>query len=143
MITFTIPTVPVAQPRQRHRIMSMGNKSFAQNYTPTKHPVNAFKSAVQMAARAAYQGAPLDGPISLRIVFVLPRPKKFCRKKDPIGRLWCPSKPDADNLSKSAKDAMSKLLFHDDAQVAQEHLTKFYAAQDEQPCVEVEIDVLV
>jgi Holliday junction resolvase RusA-like endonuclease len=142
MISFTVPSVPVAQPRQRHRVMSFGGNSFVKNYTPGKHPVNAFKSAVQVAAKAAYQDAPLAGPLSLRVVFVMPRPQKFCRKKDDPGRLWCITKPDLDNLVKALKDSLNKLTWGDDSQICRTIQTKLYAARDEQPCVEVEIEVI-
>ncbi len=142
MISFHVPSVPIAQPRQRHRLMKFAGKSFVKNYTPERHPVNAFKSSVQASARVAYQGAPLEGPLSLSAVFVLPRPKKFCRKKDDPGRLWCPAKPDADNLIKALKDALKQLTWRDDSQVCRAMVTKFYAGRDEQPCVEVCIEVL-
>lgn len=143
MISFTVPCVPVAQPRQRHRVMKMGGNSFVKNYTPADHPVNAFKSAVQVAAKAAYDGPPLEGPLLLRAAFVLPRPKKYCRKKDDPGRLWCSSKPDIDNLAKSLKDALNRLAWKDDSQVCMAELEKKYASMDEQPFVGVTITCLL
>ncbi|MBL8824873.1 MAG: RusA family crossover junction endodeoxyribonuclease [Planctomycetia bacterium] len=142
MISFIVYTVPVAMPRQRNRIMYIGGKPISQNYTPGKHPVNAFKSAVQLSARVAYDGPPLEGPVYLQATFVLPRPQKYCRKKDDPGRLWCIAKPDMDNLVKALKDALSKLVFKDDSQVCRTMQGKFYAARDEQPCVEVQIGVI-
>lgn len=146
IITFHVPAVPVAQPRQRHRSFTVGQGSAArtitQNYTPSRHPVQGFKAAVQLAAMQAYQGPPLEGPISLQAVFVLPRPKKFCRKKDAPGRLWCVARPDGDNLIKSVKDALKSMTWKDDSQVCRMMVTKCYAARDEQPGAEVTVEVM-
>ena len=142
IITFHVPAVPIAQPRQRHRSFMAGGRIITQNYTPTDSPVNAFKSSVREAARKAYQGAPLEGPLSLMANFVLPRPKKYCRKKDPDGRMWCIVKPDEDNLIKSLKDALKSIVWKDDCQVCRLIATKCYAARDEQPCAEVTLEQL-
>ena len=139
IIEFTIPSVPVAQPRQRHRIMNAGGRQFAHNYTPTTHPVNAFKAAVQLAARQAFVGAPMRCPLSLTAVFVLPRPQKFCGKKYLPNRLRHAAKPDSDNLRKSLTDALEGIVFANDSQICEEIIKKYYAAKDEQPCAIVAI----
>lgn len=57
-ITFTVPAVPVAQPRQRMRVVQThGGKTFAQNYTPVRDPVNAYKASCREAAANVYTGA--------------------------------------------------------------------------------------
>lgn len=129
MIFFHVPAVPVAQPRQRHRIMNVGGRSFAQNYTPTTHPINAFKAAVQLAASAAFQGSPLTGPLMLTATFVLPRH-------------WHDTKPDAENLAKGMMDALTGIVWADDRQVAKALIAKFYASADEQPGVFVQVERL-
>jgi len=141
-ITFTVAAVPVAQPRQRHRIINTGDRVFAQNYTPTKDPVNAFKAKVGQAAEQAYQGPPLQGPLALDLVFVLPRPGYLCWKTKPMPRLFHTSKPDADNLAKAVKDALSGLLWRDDCQVCKLTAEKHIAAGDEQPSVLVRLTPL-
>jgi Holliday junction resolvase RusA-like endonuclease len=143
MITFTASHVPVAQPRQRHAIRGSGDKAFASNYTPVRHPVNAFKVEVRIAAKEAYAGLPLLGPLSVRLSFVMPRPKKFNAKKYSTGRLWFDRKPDADNLFKSVADALNGLAYHDDSQIVVVHIYKHYAAVGELPHVEVTIKEIV
>ncbi len=54
-LSIRIPGVPVAQPRQRHRVVKIGNHVRAQNYTPTQDPVNAFKAACKFAIAEAYK----------------------------------------------------------------------------------------
>lgn len=135
MITFYVPTVPVAQPRQRHRAFAMADKIISQNYTPAKHPVNAYKAAVQ-AAWDARKGETIDGPVGLKLVFVFPRPKHL--KKTGI-RARHYKKPDCDNLFKSTADALKGLAFYDDAQITWAVTEKWYADGHEQPHVEVTI----
>lgn len=140
MITFRVPAVPVAQPRQRHRALSLpGGRVVTQNFTPAKHPVQAFKATVRLAAQQAYAGPPLEGPILLRLVFILPRPGRLRWKSRPMPRVRHTAKPDIDNLAKSVKDALSGRVWRDDSQVCGLVASKWYAAGDEAPGVEVEI----
>lgn len=140
-IKFTVPAVPIAQPRQQHRVVkpASGAEPFVMNYLPTKHPVNAFKASVQQAARAAYSGRPLDGPLALTVTFLFPRPGRLIWKKREMPRCWHSSKPDTDNCVKAVKDALNSLIFRDDSQVCDERGCKLYAAGNEQPCVIIEI----
>ncbi len=143
-ITFTVPAIPVAQPRQRHRLANGSNgKTFIHNYTPTKHKVNDFKATARLAANAAYSGPPLIGPLKMSVVFVFPRPKAITWKTKPMPRLPHGAKPDRDNCEKSLMDALKGLLFTDDAQVCDGAVQKFYAAGNEQPHVEVMIEGIV
>ena len=133
-----IPSIPVAQPRQRHRIVTSGGKPFATNYTPTNSPVNTFKACCQMAARQAYSGQPIDEPIIVDMVFVMPRPKSLIWKNKPMPRCPCATKKnDRDNLMKSTQDALNGLLWTDDGLIWRGETTKVYAAGNEQPHVEL------
>lgn len=136
-ISFTVPCVPVSQPRQRHRIQKTAVGAFVRNYTPAKHRVNDFKATVRLAAAQAYSGPPLTGPLSLTAVFVFPRPSRLLWKKRPMPRLPHSVKPDRDNCEKALLDALKGTLFVDDAQVCDGPIQKCYAAGDEQPHVEV------
>lgn len=136
-LSFTVPAVPVAQPRAK--ASSFGGHT--RMYTPTKtasgktHPIAAFKACVQLAFRQACSLSPHDGPLRLSMIFVLPRPQKLQKKSSPADRIPHTVKPDADNLQKSVMDALSGLLFQDDRQVYSVMAWKWYAAKDEQPQV--------
>lgn len=142
MISFTVPSIPIAQPRQRQRVVTTAGRTFAQNYTPTKDPVNAFKAAVQHSLRDAYQGPPLEGAIRLGITFRLPRPKTKTWKTKPMPSYLHTGKPDLDNLAKSVKDALSGLAYRDDAQIARLVCDKWVCGGWQSPCVEITIDAL-
>ena len=149
MIHFVVPAVPVAQPRQRHRVIQCkGGKAFATNYTPARDPVNAFKASVRMAAAAAYSGPPLTGPLQVDMIFVLPRTKPSWLKKDSS---WWESwkagiriphavaRNDRDNLAKSTQDALNEVLWVDDGQIFRGVIEKWLAADTEQPHVEIRV----
>lgn len=140
IINLRIPSVPIAQPRQRHRIMTgKGGRQFVQNYTKRDAPVNAFKASAQQSLSRAYKGQPLQGPLVMTVTFLFPRPKRLIWKSRPMPRLRHESAPDCDNVVKSLKDALSKLAYADDSQVSETHQRKLYAAGDEQPGVLVKI----
>jgi len=135
-LAFIVCAVPVAQPRQRTRVMAMHGKVVAHNYTPTMHPVNAFKAAVQAAAHAAYTGPPLEGPVELQLTFVMPRPAAKCWKSRSMPREPYTGKMDWDNLAKSVCDSLNKLLWRDDGQVWRAFVEAWVASGYEQPhCV--------
>lgn len=139
MIEFTINAVPVAQPRQRHRIVTTGDRTFAQNYTPARDPVNAFKASCQIAASMALT-SPLTGPVQLWLSFIFPRPKSLTRKRGANPRVWKASKPDADNLQKSLCDALNGIAWVDDSQICWVTAQKLIASADELPRVIVRIN---
>lgn len=140
MIRFHVPAVPVAQPRQRHRVVKIGGKNIVQNYTPKSDPVQDFKASVRQSYEAASTGVPpLGGPVTMRVVFVLPRPKSLMWKSKPMPRLPHVTKPDADNLWKAVKDALKGLAWRDDSQVCDANVVKVTAAGHEQPGVDIEI----
>lgn len=130
--------VPVAQPRQRTRVVATGGRTFTQNYTPTKHPVNSFKASVQEAASNVIT-EPLSGPVVLRAHFILPRPKSKTKKTLPNPRYASESKPDLDNLEKALMDALTGIAWRDDSQVYHKTTMKHVAAGDELPHVLVMI----
>jgi Holliday junction resolvase RusA-like endonuclease len=136
-IEFTVPAVPIAQPRQRHRVLQVAGRTIAQNYTPAKAPVNDFKATVRFAASAAYSGPPLTGPIDISIEFVLPRPKRLIWKTRQMPRESHTSKPDIENLVKSVLDALTGTIWSDDAQVCHLLAAKWIASGLEQPQVKV------
>lgn len=140
-ISLTIPGVPVAQPRQRTRVMMIGGKAIPHNFTPARDPVNTFKAAIREAAAKAHPGAPIGfSAIALTIRFIFPRPAGKTKRRGPNPRLPKVSKPDWDNLGKAVSDALNGIVYRDDAQVARCLVDKIVAGGDEQARTEVIIE---
>ena len=139
VITFEIPCVPIAQPRQRHRIAGGPKGQYVMNYTPSNSPVQTFKATARLACREAYKGPPLDQPLSMAVDFIFPRPRAICWKRKPTPRLPHAKKPDRDNCEKALLDALKGTLFVDDSQVCAGEVRKWVAAGDEQPRVIVSV----
>lgn len=70
----------------------------------------------------------------LRVVFYLPRPKAIRDKTVPHTK-----KPDLDKLVRSVKDALSKVVWRDDALVIEIAARKRYASPGEAPRAEISI----
>jgi len=136
MISFTVPAVPVAQPRARATTVN----GHARMYEASSgHAIHAFKASVRLAAREAYGGPPLEGPLCVEAVFVFPRPKRLQKKKSPPGRIPHDTGKDIDNLCKGLFDALNELTWRDDRQVCSAMIRKVYAAIDEQAHVEISV----
>lgn len=94
----------------------------------------------------AYEHRPKSiilGAVALRVRFVMPRPKNHYGTGKNVGMLKgnAPRKhtkrPDADNMLKFIKDALSKVYWKDDSQVWFEVVTKIYG---ENPSIDVRIE---
>lgn len=142
MIRFVVPWEPVAQPRQRHAIRGKGARQFIANYTPANHPVNAFKQACQLTAKTAMCGPLLDGPIRLNVLAVFSRPSSMIWKKREMPRVRKTTKPDFDNVAKALCDALTGIVWKDDAQIASATIEKAIASGNEQPHCVVEIECM-
>lgn len=102
--------------------------------TDQKGPnLKSWRTQVANAARQAHDGEPFDGPVSVSIAFVLPRPKKhyrtgrFAHLLRPDAPTWHTTKPDIDKLERAILDALTQSgTIHDDAQVARLNATKTY-----------------
>jgi len=143
IITFTVPGVPVAQPR----VKATRRGNHAGVYTPTKkangrsNGIAEWKAMVRKCAADEYQGAPLDGPICVGACFVFPRQKSCVWKTREMPRYFHVVKPDADNLFKALADALNGMLWRDDSQVCMADITKVHATFDEQPCCVVSVGI--
>lgn len=141
IVEFTVPHLPIAQPRQRHRVVTPASgKPFVQNYTPSGDPVNGFKAAIQACAEKAMKGnAPIEGPLRVDLCFVFPRTKGQLWKRKPMPRIRHAKKPDRDNVEKAVSDALNKIVWLDDAQVCDGVIQKWIASGDEHPHVKISV----
>ncbi len=115
-----------------------GGKSVVR-FTPAKQR-NYAATLKAICFDAMNGGKPLEGPISLRLVAVYPWPKSMsAKKRAQPGAQWRTSKPDVDNCMKIVGDALNKVAWLDDAQIAAASLRKMYG---DQPGLQVIVEVL-
>jgi len=133
MVSFVIKGIPKV--KQRPRFASRKGKIIT--YTPktTAH----FENLVKLHAEQAFI-KPLSGPISLAIRFHLPRPKRMIWKTKPMPEVYSDKRPDIDNLAKSVIDGLNGIVFVDDGQIADLHVTKKYHAGNEEPKTIIIVD---
>lgn len=107
--------------------------------------VKPWREDVKTAAERVRAGAaPLDGPLVVRMVFTMPKPKSAPKRR----RTWPAVTPDLSKLCRSTEDALTQSgLWRDDARVVEyERLAKVYPGEDpeslEAPGVRITIRVL-
>jgi len=103
---------------------------FVQTYTDAK--TKSYETLIAYAAKKAMGGSePLKTPVSLFCYIRLPIPKSYSKSRLAacLNGLERPlKKPDWDNVAKSVADAMNGIVYVDDCQVVDAHVTKVYAA---------------
>jgi len=127
MVTFTVDGNPVG--KQRARYVKRGN--FVSAYTPEK--TRTYESLIkEKAIEAMGSSEPLETPVTLYLYIRVPMPKSYSKKRiesclngseQPI------RKPDASNILKSVEDGMNSVVYKDDSQIVNIHVTKVYSSQ--------------
>jgi Holliday junction resolvase RusA-like endonuclease len=96
-------------------------------YLPKSHPVHTYKAAIRAAfIEAAGKWKTIAGPVQLSVYCRFEMPKSWSKKKRTglVGDLH-DSKPDADNVLKAVKDALTDCgVWVDDAQVSLAFISK-------------------
>lgn len=89
-----------------------------------------WQACVASAAREAYDGPLLDGPLRVSFTFYRQRPKghisKATGKLLPSADAYPTTKPDVLKLARGAEDALTGVIWRDDAQIIEEELCKLY-----------------
>ncbi len=121
MLEFTIPIKPQGKARHRTRVVMIGKKPVAMQYSERK--AKAYEQAIRDSVIAQYCCDPLDGPLIVSVYAWFKKPKS--------SKLAYPTvKPDADNIAKAVLDSLNGILWHDDKQVCQLAVHKVYADRD-------------
>ena len=125
MVTFKLDADPVG--KQRARYARRGN--FVQTYTPDK--TRNYEALLKEAAiEAMGSSEPLETPVSLYLYIRVPIPKSFSKKmvQECLNGLEQPmKKPDSSNVLKSVEDAMNGVVYRDDCQIINHHITRVYS----------------
>lgn len=124
-IFFVVPGEPV--PKARPRFTMQGGK--ARTYTPTSSA--AYETTIGLLAHAAMRAQgisePLAGALHVQVQAFFPVPSSWSKKRKAAAS-WHASRPDLDNIVKSALDGLNRVAFADDGQVASIFATKAYSA---------------
>lgn len=142
-VRFEVEGLPVAEGSMRGFVV--GSRAVI---THDRRPhLLLWREAVREAARLQGGGLMPNGPVSVWLSFRLPRPKSHFlpvnrSRPRPVLRpdapLYPSTKPDLDKLTRAVFDAMTGVVFDDDAQVALMSVGKKYG----DPGVAVEVTAL-
>jgi Holliday junction resolvase RusA-like endonuclease len=139
VITFTVHGLPAPQGSKR-AIVNPHTKKVALLESSAR--VAPWRSDVRDAAidalTLAYDGlpSPLPGPVAVELAFRFPRPqahylpvnsRRSRRALQPSAPIWPAGKPDLDKLARAVLDALTGLVWVDDAQVVDLGLRKRFA----------------
>jgi Holliday junction resolvase RusA-like endonuclease len=132
VITIELAGEPVAKGRPRF-VRATGLA-----YTPQR--TRNYESDLRYAAQIAMNGRkPLDCPVFVRMRVTMPIPASFSkrRRQAAIDGIEHPAKrPDLENFSKSALDAMNMIVFRDDSLVVDLRAVKQYG---ERPGMQIDV----
>jgi len=131
MIRIEIPGEPIAWARAR----TAGKRHF----TPEKQR-NTMDAIRWEAARVMNGKSLLEGPVSVKAKFIFARPKSHSKKqRNAPNSMFKASKPDATNLLKLVEDALNKIVWNDDAQIASATIEKQYGVT---PATYITVEVM-
>jgi Holliday junction resolvase RusA-like endonuclease len=120
-------TVPQVSGKGRPRFARQG--TFVKTYTDSK-TLTYEKSIQTYAKKAMGSTSPLIGAVAAYLHIGIPIPPSYSktRQKACIEGLERPTKkPDIDNIVKAVLDGMNGIVYLDDKQVVDLHLTKVYS----------------
>ena len=123
-------TVPQVSGKGRPRFARQG--TFVKTYTDAK-TLTYEKSIQTYAKKAMGSTSPLTGAVAAYLHIGIPIPPSYSktRQKACIEGLERPTKkPDIDNIVKAVLDGMNGIVYLDDKQVVDLHLTKVYSSKE-------------
>jgi len=127
IVTFNVEGNPVG--KQRARYAKRGN--FVTAYTPEK--TRSYEALIKDAARQAMgSSSPLETPVSLYLYIRVPIPASATKKRLQAiasGDEKPTKKPDASNILKSVEDGMNGVVYKDDSQIVNIHVTKVFSSE--------------
>ena len=133
-VAFTVPGEPKSKGRPRF------SKKTGHARTPAATVM--FENKVATFAREAHKGAPLKGPLEVRVQAFFAWPKSDHRKREPRLSAWMGKGKDLDNIVKAVLDGMEGIVFGNDSQVASIIAAKMRPQQDEPSRTHVRVRAL-
>ena len=127
MVTYLVEGNPVG--KGRPKFARRGN--FVSTYTPTK--TRDYEDLIKESARQAMGSAEvLETPVTVAIYITVPIPASYSKKRTEAclnGSEQPLKKPDASNILKSVEDGLNGVVYKDDSQIVNIHVTKVYSSQ--------------
>jgi len=128
-MTFVVMYTVYGEPQGKGRPRFARRGAFTHAYTPEK--TKTYEDEIRFMARVAMGASPpLETPVTVAIYIRMEIPKSFSKqkRKDALEGIIKPmKKPDLDNVSKCYLDAMNEIVYLDDKQVVNLHVTKVYS----------------
>lgn len=138
-VTFQVDSRPIPQGSLRARVLPNGQ---AVVYADNSPDLQEWRKAVAWSARAAGIKSAYEGPVRVVVVFDLP----LSTSRRAQLKSWLSDiRPDVDKLARAVLDALTGVAYHDDAQVADLHVTKRWASPQTggKPCAQITISPLI
>ncbi len=130
LCTFWVPGIPASQGskdlvRVRLRSGAVVTRMVESSNRGATRKLEAWRHAVGWCAKLKYQGVPAEGPMLLQVNFrfVRPRTGEGAKRAEPD------IKPDLSKLIRAIEDAMTAIIWKDDAQVVRIEASKAYGAE--------------
>jgi crossover junction endodeoxyribonuclease RusA len=116
-----VPGRPAAQGSKRH----VGGGRLVEQ----SKAVAPWRTLVSWHVAQKWTEGPLDGPVRVVLMFVMPRPSSTSKRLTPPAV----KRPDIDKMQRAILDALTAICWVDDSQVVDIHATKRLAEVDETP----------
>lgn len=107
------------------------NGSVGANVVDSCKTTKSWQHVVATAAREVYQGELLEGPLYVGMKFFKPRPKGHFNSKGevkPSAPRYPTTRPDVLKLARAVEDALTGVVWRDDAQIVCETIIKLYGS---------------
>jgi Holliday junction resolvase RusA-like endonuclease len=128
-MTFVVMYTVYGEPQGKGRPRFARRGAFTHAYTPEK--TKTYEDEIRYMARCAMGASPpLETPVTVAIYIRMEIPKSFSKQKhkDALAGIIKPmKKPDIDNCAKCFLDSMNQVVYLDDKQVVNLHVTKVWS----------------
>lgn len=116
MIEFNVPGLAAPQGSKRAIRLRSGRVALVESSAKVK----PYRAVFALAARQAWTEPPADDAVAVELLFRFPRPKSHYTSTGMLrsSAPRAPGRPDLDKLCRAALDAMTGVVYVDDAQVA-------------------------
>ena len=132
-IHFFVPGIPRPGGSKNAFAFRRKDGSLGARVTDAGKHTKKWRECIAAAARRAYDGPPLTGPLAIVMIAYMPRPKghygtgRNANKLKATAPAFHLIKPDATKLLRAAEDAMTGIIWKDDSQVVRQEVEKLYA----------------